>query len=177
MGVRDDIRDGANEESILFRLRAGVDNRREFDWPGKPGVKVGLRLLSAKENTGSKFANQREFKTSDIDIAIHNLPDYKEQEADHILWKALYDPATGKAIFSSVDAFRGFCTREEVSALAFEYNALSEECDPKLDDLDDAGIKELVEFVKKKPDLIHSRVSNLPVAWKLLRILADQQQT
>lgn len=175
MSFRDDIRSGSESvtDSVLDKLRAGTDNRREFGWPGKPDVKVAVRLLSAKEITSAKFNNQREFKQSGIDIAIHNLPDYREQEADHILWRALVD-LDGKKLFSSVDDFRGFCSREETAALSREYNVLSEECDPGVDTMDEQGLKDLLELVKKKPDLIASKVSSLPMAQRLLLTLVGQ---
>lgn len=175
MGIRDEIRCGGDiaEESVLAKIRAGTDNRRGFDWPGNTNVRVFLRLLSAKEITSAKFANQREFKQAGIDIAIHNLPDYREQEADHILWRALID-ADGKRLFSSVDDFRCFCSREEIVVLSREYNALSDECDPGVDAMDQESLNDLLELVKKKPDIIVSRVSSLPTAHKLLHILVSQ---
>jgi len=174
MGVREDILSSEDDSSALAILRAGIENRREFAWPGKSATRAAVRLLSAKEVTAAKFANQREYKAMGIDIAVHNIADYKEQEADHVLWRAIID-LDGKKVFSSVDDFRGGCSREVIAALSEEYNALSEECDPSIDAMSDAEYRSLLELVKKKPELIHTKVSNLRTAWQLLRTLADQQ--
>lgn len=173
MGIRDEISNGSKDESVLERLSAGTDNRREFEWPGKSGERVVVRLLSAKEVASAKFANQREFKLAGIEIAVHNIGDYREQEVDHFLWRALLD-MDGKQLFTSLDDFRGFCSREVIAVLAEEYNELSKDCDPGVDSLDESGLKALLELVKKKPDLIPSKVSSLRTAWRLLSILGDQ---
>ncbi|MBR3071382.1 hypothetical protein, partial [Fibrobacter sp.] len=64
----------------------------------------------------------------------------------------------------------------ELKALCDAYNAFSDENDPNLEKLSDDEFEQLKETLKKKPDQIRSKVSSLPVAWKLLRILVAPQK-
>lgn len=174
MGIRDDIRSGTDavSESVLERLRAGTDNRREFGWPGKPEVKVAVRLLSAKETRKARIDAQVEFKEAGLEIGVHNMSDFRAQEAAHGLSVALIEPQTGKSLFRSVEDLRSFCSDDELAALADVYNALCEECDPRVLEMSDDDAHALIELLKKTPDLIHGKVQSLPVAWMLLRTLA-----
>jgi hypothetical protein len=176
MGIREDLRNKTKENSILARIRAGIANQREISWPGNPDVKLRVRILSAMEITDARFENQQEFKSRGVDVAVHNLPDYREQEADHALWRALLD-SDGNRIFSSADDFRKFCSREEIKVFADEYTALSAECDPDVGSMSESEMQNLCDFLKKKPELIRLNVSSLRTAWRLLDILVGQSQS
>lgn len=175
MGVRDDIRSGSDSvaDSVLDKLRAGTDNRREFGWPGKPDVKVAVRLLSAAESLKARVAVQKEFKDSGLDLAL-NIEPFRAQEAAHGLCMALIDPVDGKSLFRSVEDLRAFVFDDELAALADEYNVLCEECDPRIHEMSEEDAQALLGMLKKSPDLIPGKVRSLPVAWMLLRTLAKQ---
>jgi len=173
-GLLSSIRTGKDESELLERMRSGTDNRREFDWPGKPGVRVAVRLLSAEETRKARFENQQEFDAAKVDVSIHNLTDYRAQEAAHGLWKALIDPATGLPLFSSVEKLRSFVSDDELSFLSKEYNALCDFCDPCATATSEEDHEALLGMLKKTPDLIPGKVSDLRLAWKLLRISVSQ---
>ena len=177
MGIRDDIRSGTDavSESVLERLRAGTDNRREFGWPGKPEVKVAVRLLSASESRKARIAAQKEFNDAGLEIGMHNMADFRAQEAAHGLWVSLIDPISNTPLFRSAEDLRAFCTDDELSALANEYNALCEEYDPRVHEMSDKDAQALLDMLKKTPDLIPGKVQSLSVAWMLLRTLAKKQ--
>lgn len=175
MGIRDDIRDQKDgvADSVLDRLRAGTDNRREFGWPGKPEVKVAVRLLSAAESHKARIAVQKEFKDAGLDLSI-NVESFRAQEAAHGLCMALFNPADDRPLFRNVEDLRAFVTDDELAALADEYNVLCEECDPRIHEMSEEDALALLGMLKKSPDLIPGKVRRLPVAWMLLHTLANQ---
>lgn len=161
---------------IVQMIKDAHSVRKVIEWPGVPSVKVQMRLLTASEARLSKVANQKEFKRDDIDIGVQNLADYREQEAIHGLWQVFSDPETGKPLFKSAEEMRTVCTNDEITALCNAYNAFADENDPNLDKLSDDEFDDLKELIKKKPDQIPQKVTSLPVALKLLRILVAQQK-
>jgi hypothetical protein len=174
MSVLDEIRKG-DASAVIDRIKASGSGIREIAWPGKPEVKVGLRLLSASESRKAKVENQQEFKRDGIDVAVHNLADYRMQEAAHGLWRAIIDLETKKPVFGSAEQLREFCTDDEFAKLVAEYNAFSESEDPNIEDLSKEDFEALLSLLKKTPDRIPSRVTSLRTAWRLLRTLAVPQ--
>ena len=122
------IRDDEPDE-LIARIKASHDVKRVVSWPGRPDIKIEIRLLTLSETRKAKVDNQLEFKHDGIDIAMHNVTDYREQEAAHGMWRAFYNVDTGKRIFRSVEHLRSFCTPDELKKLCDEYNAFAEECD------------------------------------------------
>ena len=172
-GDADAKRDAASK--VIEQIKDSHKARRVIDWPGKPGVKVEMRLLNLSEARKAKVENQLEFKKDDIEIGMHNLADYREQEAVHGMWRVFTDPTTGKRIFNSAEDMRSFCTTDELTALCAAYNTFADENDPNLSKLDESEMQDLVEVLKKTPDLIPQKVPSLNLAWKLLRILVVRQ--
>lgn len=164
------------ESAIIDQIKASHDVFKDIEWPGVPGVKVRMRLLTVSESRQAKVDNQQEFKRDGIEIGMQNLADYREQEAVHGMWRAFSDPATGKPVFTSAEHMRTLCTNDELKALCDAYNAFSDENDPNLEKLSDEEFEQLKDILKKKPDQIRSKVLSLPVAWKLLRILVAPQE-
>ena len=99
-------------------------------WPGKPDIKVKMRLLTLSETRISKVQNQQEFKKDGLEIGSHNWADYREQECVHGMWRILLDPETDKPIFNSAEDLRSFCTTDELNAISAEYNAFADAVDP-----------------------------------------------
>ena len=146
----------AAESAIIDQIKNAHEATKDIEWPGIPGLKVRMRLLTVSEARKAKVDNQQEFKRDGIDIGVQNLADYREQEnAEHM---------------------RTLCTNDELKALCDAYNAFSDENDPNLEKLTDEEFEQLKETLKKKPDQIRSKVLSLPVAWKLLRILVAPQE-
>lgn len=163
-----------NASEVIEQIKEAHKVRRVISWPGRPDVKVEMRLLTLSEARRAKVDNQLEFKKDGIDIAMHNLADYREQEAVHGMWRVFCDPETGNRIFKSAEDMRLFCTTDELTALCAAYNAFADEMDPNVDKLDDGEIKKLIDLLKKTPDLIPQKVSSLNTALKLLRTLVVQ---
>lgn len=164
------------ESAIIDQIKASHDVFKDIEWPGVPGVKVRMRLLTVSETRKAKVDNQQEFNRDGIEIGMQNLADYREQEAVHGMWRAFSDPATGKPVFTSAEHMRTLCTNDELKALCDAYNAFSDENDPNLEKLSDEEFEQLKDILKKKPAQIRSKVLSLPVAWKLLRILVAPQE-
>ena len=180
-GLSDKIQaahDGSDvaESAIIDQIKNAHEATKDIEWPGIPGLKVRMRLLTVSEARKAKVDNQQEFKRDGLDIGVQNLADYREQEAVHGMWRAFSDPETGKPIFRNAEHMRTLCTNDELKALCDAYNAFSEELDPNLEKLSDEEFEQLKEILKKKPDQIQQKVSSLPVAWKLLRILVAPQK-
>lgn len=168
------IREGKSSE-VLQMIKASHDVTRVIAWPGHPEAKVKMRLLTLSESRLAKVENQQEFNRDGITVAVHNLADYREQEAVHGMWRVFSDADTGEPIFTSAEHMRSFCTNDELSALCEAYNAFADENDPNVDRLSDEDYEKLLDMLKKTPDQIPQKVTNLRTAWKLLRIMVGQQ--
>lgn len=175
-GFEKAVRDQENSSAVLDMIKNSHEERRVIEWPGRPEVKVQLRLLTVSECRKAKVENQQEFKRDGIEVGAHNFADYREQEAVHGMWRAFEDPETGKPIFKSAEHMRTFCTPDELTALCDAYNAFADEKDPNMEALSEEGVEMLIDTLKKTPDLVQRKVVSLNVAWKLLRILVSQQK-
>lgn len=163
-------------DELIARIKSSHDVRRVVCWPGRPDIKIEIRLLSLSDARNAKVDNQLEFKKDGIDVAMHNLADYREQEAVHGMWRAFYNLDTGERIFRSAEHLRSFCTPDELKKLCDEYNAFAESCDPSIEEISDEGMEILIDTLKKTPDQIQLKVVNLNTAWKLVRTLVAQLQ-
>jgi hypothetical protein len=163
-------------DELIERIKTSHDVRRVVNWPGRPDIKIEIRLLSLSEARKAKVDNQLEFKKDGIAVEWYNAADYREQEAAHGMWRAFYNVDTGERIFRSAEHLRSFCTPDELKKLCDEYNAFSEECDPSIDELSDESIESLIDTLKKTPDQVQSKVVSLNTAWKLVRTLVARLQ-
>lgn len=166
--------DDENASEIIAQIKTAHDVKRVIGWPGHEDIKVEMHLLNMSESRQSKIDNQLEFKKDGVDIAVHNLADYREQEALHGMWRAFYDPSTGKRIFKSAEEMRLYCTPDELTALCSAYNQFADELDPNVNMLSDEEFESLKELLKKTPEKIQQKVTSLPLAWKLLHTLVAQ---
>lgn len=167
---------GEKPDELIERIKTSHDIKRTVSWPGCPDVKVEIRLLSLSDARKAKVDNQLEFKHDGIEIAMHNLADYREQEAVHGMWRAFYNPATGERIFRNAEHLRSFCTPDELKKLCDEYNAFAEANDPSIEELSDESIDTLIETLKKTPDQVQLKLVSLNLAWKLVRTLVARLQ-
>lgn len=170
------IRSEEQESSVIQMIKDCRKVTRIIGWPGRPDIKIKMRLLTISESREAKIENQKEFKRDGIDIAYHNIADYREQESVHGMWRVFTDVDTGERLFKSAEQMRLVCTNDELTALCNAYNAFADENDPNVDRLSDEDFETLVDTLKKKPDLIPQKVLSLPMALKLLRILVVPQQ-
>ncbi len=164
-------------DELIARIKTTHDVKRIVSWPGRSDIQIEIRLLSLSDIRKAKVDNQLEFKRDGIEIAMHNLADYREQEAAHGMWRAFYNVDTGERIFRSAEHLRSFCTPDELKKLCDEFNAFVEECDPSLDEVSDESIETLIETLKKTPDQVQLKVVSLNTAWKLVRTLVARLQT
>ena len=163
-------------DELIARIKTTHDVKRIVSWPGRSDIQIEIRLLSLSDIRKAKVDNQLEFKRDGIEIAMHNLADYREQEAAHGMWRAFYNVDTGERIFRSAEHLRSFCTPDELKKLCDEFNAFVEECDPSLDEVSDESIETLIETLKKTPDQVQLKVVSLNTAWKLVRTLVARLQ-
>lgn len=163
-------------DELIERIKASHDVKRVVSWPGRPDIKIEIRLLTLSDARKAKVDNQLEFKHDGIEVAWYNQADYREQEAAHGMWRAFYNVDTGERIFRSAEHLRSFCTPDELKKLCDEFNAFVEECDPSLDEVSDESIETLIETLKKTPDLVQLKVVSLNTAWKLVRTLVARLQ-
>ena len=164
-------------DELIARIKTTHDVKRIVSWPGRSDIQIEIRLLSLSDIRKAKVDNQLEFKRDGIEIAMHNLADYREQEAAHGMWRAFYNVDTGERIFRSAEHLRSFCTPDELKKLCDEFNAFVEECDPSLDEVSDESIETLIETLKKTPDQVQLKVVSLNTAWKLVHTLVARLQT
>ena len=171
------IREASDEsaDEIIEQIKASHKVSRVIGWPGHEDIKVEMRLLNMSECRQAKIDNQLEFKKAGIELSVANLADYREQEVVHGLWRACYNPATGERIFRNAEDLRKSCTPDELLYLSGEFNSFVEEQDPNINKLSDKDFESLKELLKKTPDQIQLKVTNLPLAWRLLHTLVAQQ--
>lgn len=175
--IREASDESADEsaDEIIEQIKASHKVSRVIGWPGHEDIKVEMRLLNMSECRQAKIDNQLEFKKAGIELSVANLADYREQEVVHGLWRACYNPATGERIFRNAEDLRKSCTPDELLYLSGEFNGFVEEQDPNINKLSDEDFESLKELLKKTPDQIQLKVTNLPLAWKLLHTLVAQQ--
>jgi len=178
MGKLDEIRKTGNDAELLNVIRSGPTSaRKDIDWPGREDVRIRLRLLPVSEGRKARILNEQEFAAAKIKVEFHNLNDFRAQEAAFALAKAILDPSTDEPLFRSADHLRAFVTDDELGALSKAYNTFSEEENPDTEDYSDEQIRDLFEALKKTPDLIPGKVTNLSIAWRLLLISVSPQET
>ena len=54
---------------LLSRIKAGSDNVKLTEWPGKAD-KVLMRILSQQDHQDASFATERHFKSEKIEISM-----------------------------------------------------------------------------------------------------------
>ena len=173
--VLDALKQGDSTE-LIKAIKADGPVKKTISWPNREDIQVVLKLLNASESRLSKIENQQELKAVGIEVAMHNLGDYRASEAAHGMWRAILDPTTLEPVFKNVDSLRAHLTDDEIAYFVTQYNAISVENDPNGDTLTDEQMEDVIELLKKKKYDIQSKVTSLPIAWKLLLTMAEKLQ-
>lgn len=110
--------------SLLAELLARDDDIKIIPWPRRPGVKVGLRLLSDGEMAEADQAARNWARTVDLDTSRvrHSDNEFAAHYAAEILHRALLHPESRQPLSASVEDLRKLITRQELDLLTREYN-------------------------------------------------------
>jgi hypothetical protein len=161
------------DSNLLSRIKLGTANTKMVKWPGSEEL-VSLRILSLQERQEAGFATERHFKTSGIDLNMATAPDYDEEKAVQMLWRALRDPNGNVPLCKSIGEFRCALTREDKTTLIDEYLTFERDCAPSPDNLTEDEFDQFVSELKKTPDEILSGNYSTSMLKKLCRSLASQ---
>ena len=105
-GVLDALKQGDSTE-LIKAIKADGPVKKTISWPNREDIQVVLKLLNASESRLSKIENQQELKAVGIEVAMHNLGDYRASEAAHGMWRAILDPTTLEPVFQKRGFFKG----------------------------------------------------------------------
>ena len=159
------------DKNLIDRLKAGRNNIKAIPFPGIPGTKVGLRILSDQETKDAYAAAENYFTRIKLDIKDSTLDMYIDERANQILFRVLCDPEDSSVPAApSADALRRLLTKAEKDALAREYAEFEEECSPNYAEKTEEELSILWEDVKKNPITLLSDLSTGTLR-RLLRYL------
>lgn len=161
------------DANLLSRIKLGTKNEKLVKWPGSEEL-VAMHVLSLQERQEAAFATERHFKSSSVEVNLATAPDYDEEKAIQLLWRALRDPKTQEQLCKPIDTFRALINREEKGALIDEYLTFERDCAPSPDNLTDDEFDRFIAEVKKTPDETLSGSYSTALLKKLCMSLVSQ---
>jgi len=161
-----------SEKSRLAVLKAGKANFRVLPFPGLE-AKVGMVVLSLNESQAAVIAADLYLAGEGLKFTEFTSEVYADEVNTQLLFRLLREPDNqDKPFAATVEEVRTSITRAEKNALITEYNEFERDCSPKLADLSDQQLDELVDEVKKNPEtLSYLDTSTLK---RLITFLADR---
>jgi hypothetical protein len=160
-------------ESLFEKLKLGTKNEKSVLWPGTQH-RIVLRVLSNQDMLESSVAADRFFRDSDTAIAFQNIGMYEAERDTQELYRACMDPQTKGPVAPTITDFRALLNQGSRSLLIDEYNALTDDTSPKVDDMPAAEFDALVERLKKNPAQAIGSVSSSRTLRRLCLYLADR---
>jgi len=159
--------------NMLAKLKAGIKNRKTIKFPGTD-QDVVLRVLSEAELQDAALAADQHFKAKKVDIGFSTADELEAEQTLQVIYRSIKD-ASGNPIVDSVDEFRNLITSEEKSILTENYQSLEQECSPR--EMSAKKFDDLLENVKKNPEMTVGSVSNITTARRLIICLVSQLQS
>lgn len=146
--------------TLLAKALGGADrfDVAVMEWPGRPEVKIGLRLLSDFDIAESDASARAWAQEKALDAGKERLDDreYVARYGAEVVSRSLVSPESKQRLVGTADELRKLATREEIDALALAYNDHQEALAPFPYQLSDAEIERLVEAMKR-PDPFRER--------------------
>lgn len=150
--------------ALLEKLKLGVDNTKMIPLMEE---QIRLRVLTDDELLKCRADALAYAETLGLDAEGMTV-----DMAIRQLYKAATD-VEGKPLAGTYEKFRGLLTRRWREYLIGEYLELERECSPSLDRLTEEEFEQLLEEVKKSPDLLRNS-SNTNLLRRLARYLENR---
>lgn len=134
--------------SRLSDMLRGPRAVKIIDWPGRPEVQVGLRLLSGTETLDASQEALAAFKAREL--SPDDLPEeWSEQITYCRLARALVDPQSKQRIFLDVADLQSALNAVTTEALAAEYLDYEASCNPHPEEMTEQQLDALLEELRK----------------------------
>jgi len=137
----------------LQDLLAGPRIVRVVDWPGRPEVQVGLRVLTGSEQQDALFEAAKRFQgTEGVGVTAATIDSYNDHVATCKLARALVSPEPPHASLCATGAeLQKWITDAEKEALIREYLDLEAAVNPQLEAMGRDEALALLEHLRKNP--------------------------
>lgn len=152
---------------ILTRLSGSHSARRRVT---VMGATIALRVLTEKDYAECGLAAHAEFGKDDITAT--NVDLFEACKSNHLLARAVLDPATGQPVFRDAQHLAEVLARPVRQQLIAEYLAFEREYSPA--HVTEEDLEKIIEEVKKKPELMLSLDLDSASLRRLGRILVGQ---
>lgn len=159
--------------SLLERLKKGPENKKIIKYPGT-SEDIVIRVLSEGARQEAQFAAEHQFKSKDVEISMSTVDAYEAEKTLQMLYRALSDQ-DGKPLARTITEFRQLITIDEKNILVDEYLAFEKECSPNPETLSQSEMEQLVEEIKKKPEIL-GNFSSIAMLRQLTSYLVNRPQ-
>lgn len=135
---------------ILAKLKAG----RDFTKTVRIGeVALGLRILTERDHQDAGWAANDLLDERKTELKASNADLFESEKATQLIQRFVVDPATGKPVFPTADDVLDTLSRDQRNEIGAAYFDFEKEYSPSERTMSDAEFAELLEDVKKKPDM------------------------
>lgn len=148
--------------TLLAKALGGADrfDVAVMEWPGRPEVKIGLRLLSDYDIAESDASARAWAKSKELEVGRDKERfddrEYSARYGAELVARALVNPETKQRMVGTALELSQIVTRDELDALALAVQDHQESLAPTPYNLTEAEMDRLVEAVKR-PDPFRSR--------------------
>jgi hypothetical protein len=135
---------------LLDEILSRDDDVKVIPWPRRPGIKIGLRLLSDGELSEAD-ASARAWATEnglDTGIGRHRDNEFASRYSAEVLYRSLVHPESKQPVVDSVDALRARFKRQDSNHLLTAYNDFARDLFADPDALPDDQMAEVIERLR-----------------------------
>jgi hypothetical protein len=163
--------------TLLAKALGGADrfDVAVMDWPGRPEVKIGLRLLSDFDIAESDAGARAWATAKALEVGKQRFDDreFTARYGAELVSRALVNPESKQRMVETATELSKLVTRDELDALALAVQDHQESLAPTPYMLTDAELDRLAEAVKR-PDPFRARALSTCAPSTLRRLAALQ---
>jgi len=134
-------------------LAGGCDDVCVVPMPGRPGVKVGLRLLSDADLADADHAARRWAEEHGLDTTRgrYTEPEWAMAYTAEVLLRALVHPESHQPLVQTTEQLRQRLTRPQLTALMKAYQDYASQMLADPNELPPEQVREIVEELRRDP--------------------------
>lgn len=129
-------------------------------------AEVELRILTEADYLQAGIASRELVKDDPMDAVLAEI--YEQRKSAELLARAILDPASDKPVFDNADALESTLNRVQKRELLAAYLDFERQHSPR--QISDEELTDILDEVKKTPELIHSLDFSSDTLKRLLRI-------
>jgi hypothetical protein len=136
---------------LLDEILGRDEDVKIIPWPKRPGVKIGLRLLSDGEMSEADAAARQWASEQGLDVGLnrHRDNEFASRYSAEVLLRALVSPDEGhQQVVPDADTLRKRLSRLEINLLIGAYNDFSRDMLADPDALSDEQLADLLETLR-----------------------------